>query len=118
MADERCELMNNAVRAGNLTEDILRRVNAIDAARIDRLLLASLNDDPEARQFAMNEFPACQDCYRGIMIQLAGECAALWETYFESDEDHPSDETQAAARDRAIEMISNRLVKNLDAQAE
>lgn len=109
--DVRCGILQDAVARGGDIEQAVRRQSEIDKERVDRLLLASLNDDPEARQFEMDEIPACQDCYRALIMMIAGECSSLWEHFYNPEMDPGVD-----GHDRAIAMITERLAKNLDAR--
>ncbi len=77
-SDERCDLLqpNLNVTDEKAIEQKIRKAMAIDTLRADRLLLASLQEDDDARQTLFEQMPVCPSCYRGVMVHLAGRLAA------------------------------------------
>ena len=77
--DERCNLIREAERLSNDEEAFarkLRQAMAIDTLRAERLLLASLQDDSDARQTLFDQIPVCANCYRSLIVHLGGRLAA------------------------------------------
>jgi hypothetical protein len=85
--DERCALLFNTEHDPEwVAEDALRAVSAIDAERCDRLILASLQENDEAREYLLEQIPRCRCCYEAMMVRLAGVCASLHELQFGHNE--------------------------------
>lgn len=97
--DERCDLLDEAKRYAHqedLFTEKLKLVIGIDTLRVDRLLLASLKDDEDAREAVFDQMPSCPSCYQGLVIHAVGRLAAR------EEEVHGDDTAEAIAAVEAM----------------